>query len=185
MPTVLDLLGVPTPKEVTGTSLVPLMTGAAAELGLDAYSESMYPLHHYGWSDLRALRAGRYKVIDAPRPELYDIEEDPKEAANLYDAAAGAWRQHARPAAGSASRASRRRRLRCRPETSTRKPGRGWRRSGTSARLSPARRIRGRAGPIPRTRSASSTGWAKRWSWPRKAMGTSRTMCPSPRPRRC
>jgi tetratricopeptide (TPR) repeat protein len=45
----------------------------------------MYPLHHYGWSDLRALRAGRYKVIDAPRPELYDIDEDPKEAANLYE----------------------------------------------------------------------------------------------------
>ena len=46
----------------------PLMTGASRELGLDAYSEAMYPLHHYGWSDLRALRSGRYKVIDAPRP---------------------------------------------------------------------------------------------------------------------
>ena len=55
MPTVLDLLGVETPKEVTGSSLVPLMTGAAVELNLDAYSEAMYPLHHYGWSDLRAL----------------------------------------------------------------------------------------------------------------------------------
>jgi tetratricopeptide (TPR) repeat protein len=85
MPTVLDLLGVPAPKDVTGTSVVPLMTGAAAELGLDAYSEAMYPLHHYGWSDLRALRAGRYKVIDAPRPELYDIDDDPKEATNLYE----------------------------------------------------------------------------------------------------
>ena len=86
MPTVLDLLGMPVPREVTGASLVPLMTGAAGELGLDAYSESMYPLHHYGWSDLRALRAGRYKVIDAPRPELYDIDSDPMEGTNLYDA---------------------------------------------------------------------------------------------------
>ena len=85
MSTVLDLLGVATPKEVTGTSLLPLMTGAAVELGLDAYSESMYPLHHYGWSDLRALRAGRYKVIDAPRPELYDLDQDPREATNLYE----------------------------------------------------------------------------------------------------
>ena len=85
MPTVLDLLGIPTPKEVTGSSLVPLMTKAAVELGLEAYSESMYPLHHYGWSDLRALRAGRYKVIDAPRPELYDVERDPKEEVNLYE----------------------------------------------------------------------------------------------------
>lgn len=84
MPTVLDLLGVATPKDVTGRSLVPLMTGAAVDLGLDAYSEAMYPLHHYGWSDIRALRAGRYKVIDAPRPELYDVEQDPRERANLY-----------------------------------------------------------------------------------------------------
>jgi arylsulfatase A-like enzyme/Tfp pilus assembly protein PilF len=85
MPTVLDLLGVPTPKGVSGASLVPLVTGSAVELNLDAYSEAMYPLHHYGWSDIRALRAGRYKVIDAPRPELYDVDRDPSEATNLYD----------------------------------------------------------------------------------------------------
>ena len=44
----------------------------------------MYPLHHYGWSDLRALRSGRYKVIDAPRPELYDVDRDPNETTNLF-----------------------------------------------------------------------------------------------------
>jgi tetratricopeptide (TPR) repeat protein len=44
----------------------------------------MYPLHHYGWSDLHALRSGRYKVIDAPRPELYDVDRDPKETTNLF-----------------------------------------------------------------------------------------------------
>jgi arylsulfatase A-like enzyme/tetratricopeptide (TPR) repeat protein len=85
MPTVLDLLGVEPPGPMSGTSLVPLMTGARREMGLDAYSESMYPLHHYGWSDIRALRAGRYKVIDAPRPELYDVDRDPGEQTNLFD----------------------------------------------------------------------------------------------------
>jgi choline-sulfatase len=84
MPTVLDLLGVPRTGPISGVSLVTLMTGATRELGLDTYSEAMYPLHHYGWSDLRALRSGRYKVIDAPRPELYDIERDPNEATNLF-----------------------------------------------------------------------------------------------------
>jgi arylsulfatase A-like enzyme/Tfp pilus assembly protein PilF len=84
MPTVLDLLGVPAPRDISGVSLVPLMSGATRELGLDAYSEALYPLHHYGWSDLRALRAGRYKVIDAPRPELYDLDRDPQEATNLF-----------------------------------------------------------------------------------------------------
>ncbi len=85
MPTVLDLLDVPSPTGISGASLVPLMTGARRELGLDAYAEALYPLHHYGWSDLRALRSGRFKVIDAPRPELYDIERDPHETTNLFD----------------------------------------------------------------------------------------------------
>ena len=84
MPTLLHLTSIRQPDRMSGTSLVPLMTGARAELGLDAYSEAMYPLHHYGWSDLRALRAGRYKVIDAPRPELYDLERDPDESTNLF-----------------------------------------------------------------------------------------------------
>jgi choline-sulfatase len=84
MPTALDLLGVAPPSGISGVSLAPLMTGAARELGLDAYSEAMYPLHHYGWSDLHALRSGRYKVIDAPRPELYDVDRDPQEKTNLY-----------------------------------------------------------------------------------------------------
>jgi choline-sulfatase len=84
MPTALDLLGVAPPAGISGVSLAPLMVGANRELDLDAYSEAMYPLHHYGWSDLRALRAGRYKVIDAPRPELYDVDRDPQEATNIY-----------------------------------------------------------------------------------------------------
>jgi arylsulfatase A-like enzyme/Tfp pilus assembly protein PilF len=86
MPTVLSLLGVPVPREVTGASLLPLMTGDRPELGLEGYAEAMYPLHHYGWSDIKALRSGRYKAIDAPRPELYDLQDDPGETRNLFDA---------------------------------------------------------------------------------------------------
>ena len=44
------------------------------------------PLLHYGWSDLRAVRDGRWKYILAPRPELYDLETDPGELKNLVDA---------------------------------------------------------------------------------------------------
>ncbi len=84
MPTVLDLLGVAPPKAIAGVSLAPLMTGARSVMDLEGYAEAMYPLHHFGWSDMRAWRAGRYKVIDAPRPELYDLERDPHEATNLY-----------------------------------------------------------------------------------------------------
>ena len=34
---------------------------------------------------MRALRDGRFKLIDAPRPELYDLDRDPFEERNLYD----------------------------------------------------------------------------------------------------
>ncbi len=83
-PTVLDLAGLPVPNGMSARSLVPLMTGEVAEMGLEGYAEAMYPLHHFGWSDLRALRSGRYKLIDAPRPELFDIERDPKETTDIF-----------------------------------------------------------------------------------------------------
>ncbi len=50
-----------------------------------AYSESIYPLTTFGWSPLYALRSGRHKLIEAPRPELYDLEEDAGELRNLFD----------------------------------------------------------------------------------------------------
>ena len=86
MPTVLELLRVPTPQgpRMDGVSVTPLMTGARPDMGLEAYAEAVYPLHHFGWSDLRALRQGRYKLIAAPRPELYDLQQDPNESANLF-----------------------------------------------------------------------------------------------------
>lgn len=85
MPTVLDLLGISPPAPIEGVSLVPLLSGATRELPLDGYGEAMYPLHHYGWSELTTLRSDRYKLIDAPRPELYDLERDPGEMVNLFD----------------------------------------------------------------------------------------------------
>ena len=101
----------------------PLMTGAKRELGLDAYSEAMYPLHHYGWSDLRALRSGRYKVIDAPRPELYDVDRDPERDDQSVRGAAGARRSDDRAAAHAGGRLQQDRSPRCRPPTSIRKRG--------------------------------------------------------------
>src|SRR4029453_11105174 len=50
------------------------------------YAESLVPLLHFGWSDLRVLRDGRFKYIQAPRPELYDLGSDPGERSNLVGA---------------------------------------------------------------------------------------------------
>jgi arylsulfatase A-like enzyme/Tfp pilus assembly protein PilF len=84
LPTALELLGVASSEHFEGASLVPLMTGVKKELGLAAYSEAIYPRFHFGWSDLRALTSGRFKFVAAPRPELYDLAQDPGETHNLY-----------------------------------------------------------------------------------------------------
>ena len=84
-PTVLDLLGL-APGEGTrlsGRSLAAALRGGAAPSNEPTYAESLTPLLHFGWSDLRALRDGRWKYIQAPRPELYDLRDDPKEAHDL------------------------------------------------------------------------------------------------------
>jgi arylsulfatase A-like enzyme len=83
MPTALDLLQVPAPP-MDGVSLVDLMHGRVRGMNLDAYSESLYP-ERMGWSSLRALRSGPLKLIDAPRPELYDLDQDPFEEHNLHE----------------------------------------------------------------------------------------------------
>src|SRR6185295_5686246 len=76
--TALSLLGIPVPKQVQGANLMPLARGE--HLGLVAHSESWYPKYHYGWSELRSIQDGRFKMIRAPRPELYDLSTDPAEA---------------------------------------------------------------------------------------------------------
>jgi arylsulfatase A-like enzyme/Tfp pilus assembly protein PilF len=82
-PTILDLLGEPLPAAVQGTSLVPAMNGERLELL--TFSETWYPRHHYNWSELRAVRDGRYKFIRAPRRELYDLQTDPRETVNIFE----------------------------------------------------------------------------------------------------
>jgi choline-sulfatase len=48
-----------------------------------AYSETFYPFSSFGWSPLHALETTRYHYIEAPQPELYDLDADPKETNNL------------------------------------------------------------------------------------------------------
>lgn len=86
MPTVCEMAGLPVPAEVQGRSLVSsLFTPGAAATDRLAYSETFYPRYHYGWSDLRSVQDGRFKLILAPVPELYDLASDPREEKNLVD----------------------------------------------------------------------------------------------------
>jgi tetratricopeptide (TPR) repeat protein len=83
VPTILDLAGAPRRGDLRGRSLRPLLegTGTLADAGI--YSEALYSRYHFGWSELYALTDARYRLIRAPRDELFDLERDPKEAASI------------------------------------------------------------------------------------------------------
>ena len=83
-PTILESAGIPTPPEFQGRSLMELLRPDSSKTPRDIYSETLYPHLHFGCSSLQALRSGRYKYIDAPKPELYDLAADPGESRNIY-----------------------------------------------------------------------------------------------------
>jgi arylsulfatase A-like enzyme/tetratricopeptide (TPR) repeat protein len=85
LPTLLDLLKLPPRPDVDGTSLWPLMAGQERDLGLEAYTESIFPFLMHRWSPMASLRKGRYKLIAAPKPELYDVSRDTVEKRNLLE----------------------------------------------------------------------------------------------------
>ncbi len=82
LPTMFSFLHLP-PVQVDGLDLAPAIRGAVRTIERPVYAESLYP-ERVGWSALRALRDERFKFIDAPRPELYDLETDPFEERNRY-----------------------------------------------------------------------------------------------------
>jgi choline-sulfatase len=82
-PTLLDLVGVPAMGRQSGRSFAAAARGGAAPAPAPLYAESLVPLLHFGWSDLRVVRDERWKYVQAPRPELYDLERDPFERQDL------------------------------------------------------------------------------------------------------
>jgi arylsulfatase A-like enzyme/Flp pilus assembly protein TadD len=86
MPTVLDLVGLAGQPDVDGRSLALSVLRPDAPVSGTAYLETYFPRYHFGWQHLRAARNGRYKYVEAPEPELYDLEKDPGETTNIYKA---------------------------------------------------------------------------------------------------
>ena len=77
-PTLLELAGLPAREGSAGASLL-----ASAPADRPLYAETYHPYLRYGWSELLSLVAWPYHLIEGPAPELYDLAEDPGEAANL------------------------------------------------------------------------------------------------------
>ncbi len=81
-PTVLDILNISYSNNIHGKTLIPLIF-KNNEKDRYAYSESLAPKLQYNWGELYGLRTSKYKYIEAPRPEFYDLLKDPKELNNL------------------------------------------------------------------------------------------------------
>ncbi len=78
-PTLLAALGGDA-SDLTGT---PLQQPATAE---HAYVETKHTELMRGWAPLHGIRTERWKFVRAPRPELYDLVEDPAESRNVLAA---------------------------------------------------------------------------------------------------
>jgi arylsulfatase A-like enzyme/Flp pilus assembly protein TadD len=76
-PTALRLLGL-APFDADGVDLAPAMAGRPLPARA-LVAETFAPLLDFGWSPLRSVRDGAWKAVAAPRPELFDVNADPRE----------------------------------------------------------------------------------------------------------
>ncbi len=85
MPTLLEMCGLPAPAGVQGRSRTAEFFRPGENPDDFAYSETYYARFHYGWSEIRSIQDGRYKLIISPDLELYDLKDDPGELHNLAE----------------------------------------------------------------------------------------------------
>lgn len=69
VPTIAAIEGVKPEAPLRGSSLL------AAPADRRIYSETFYPRIHLGWSALRSVVDAKFHFIDAPKPELYEVED--------------------------------------------------------------------------------------------------------------
>lgn len=81
-PTLLEAAGLPVPPAMQGQSLARIArTGSNSDQ--PAYARSDSSRLDFGWSALESWRAGKYLLVRAPTPELYDVSADPGATRNL------------------------------------------------------------------------------------------------------
>jgi choline-sulfatase len=82
LPTLHDYAGLPPRTDIEGRSLRPAADGRQMREA-PSYAESLYSELELGWAPLYSWRAAGFKLVEAPRPELYDLKNDPAEVTNL------------------------------------------------------------------------------------------------------
>ena len=93
-PTVCDILDLETPRFLQGQSLLPITRGRRLR-HKDIYFESLSPHYGMGWAPLQGFISEKFKFIQSPIPELYNLEEDFDEKRNLaQNRDVGEYRKH-------------------------------------------------------------------------------------------
>ncbi len=82
LPTILDLLGGKASSAVQGTSMADAFSGKPVPATY-SYEETLYPKINMGWSELRGIHTAHWMYVRAPKPELYDLDQDPGELNNI------------------------------------------------------------------------------------------------------
>lgn len=90
-PTVLSFFGIPLPKLLEGTSMLPQFEDPSVQINEHVFCEfTRYEIDHDGFGGLQMMRSitdGRYKLsvhlLDSD--EFYDLDEDPHEVRNLIN----------------------------------------------------------------------------------------------------
>ncbi|MBI1849389.1 MAG: sulfatase-like hydrolase/transferase, partial [Planctomycetes bacterium] len=81
-PTVLELVDVSFPYPLQGRALL-LRSGTPKVFDHSVLAETTFAASVYGWSPLDAFVRGSWKLIDGPRPELFDLAHDAGETRDL------------------------------------------------------------------------------------------------------
>jgi arylsulfatase A-like enzyme/Tfp pilus assembly protein PilF len=83
LPTVTDYFGLPAGERVQGSSLLPALLEGKPPRSNFCYMETLYPKTQMAWSELRGIRTDEWKLVVAPKPELYRYADDRGETRNV------------------------------------------------------------------------------------------------------
>ncbi|MDD8026785.1 MAG: sulfatase-like hydrolase/transferase [Acidobacteriota bacterium] len=86
VPSILSILHKSGTEETQGVDLTPVGRGRTLAPDLPQYSESRLSELGFGMAPLYGVRLGTWKWIRAPKPELYDLQVDPRELSNVQAA---------------------------------------------------------------------------------------------------